>query len=52
MGVWAGDHVMGLELQVEELAGRRARAFAQERSDDARTLSAPIATLYDEWGRS
>jgi hypothetical protein len=38
-----------LELQVEQLAKRRARAVAQGRADRARTLSARIATLYDEW---
>lgn len=42
------DHVVGLELQIEELVEQRERARVQRREQDARTLDWQIDDLYQQ----
>lgn len=56
MGSWtsvndaraAGDHALGLELQIEELVEQRERARVQHRTEDEATLTDQITALQGE----
>ncbi len=48
----AGDHAMGLELQLVEVVEQVRRAAVQERWDDLRELRAEEASLEAELARS
>lgn len=44
----AGDHALGLELQIEELVEQRERARVQHRTEDEATLTDQITALQGE----
>ena len=44
----AGDHALGLELQLEELVEQRERARVQGRTDDLPPIDGEIRRLQDE----
>ncbi|GAC1354588.1 MAG: hypothetical protein NVSMB4_16020 [Acidimicrobiales bacterium] len=44
----AGDHALGLELQIEELVEQRERARVQHRAEDEAKLTEQITALQGE----